>query len=114
MITLQNQSFPAPSSLSVRVSPQGGTVQYNTLGNLVQDGVREKRTVEILWARLPLNDLTRLGQILTGGFFSCTYPDPLLGSRTMQCRCASHSARVFRCEAGTPLWADVTLALEEQ
>lgn len=114
MITLQNQSLPAPSSLSVRVSLQGGTAQYNTLGALVQDGMREKRTVEIAWSRLPAADLARLRQALTGGFLSCVYPDPLLGSRTMQCRCVSHSARVFRCEAGTPLWADVTLTLEEQ
>lgn len=114
MITLSSLSLPSPASLSVHASLQGGAAQYNTLGQLVQDGMQEKRTVEILWTRLSASILSQLAQALQGGFLTCVYPDPLLGERTMRCRCASHSARVFQYLDGAPVWADVKITLEEQ
>lgn len=114
MIILQSQVLPSPSALSVRAALQGGSAQYNTLGNLVQDGMKEKRTVEILWTRLSASALQTLSQALTGGFMTCSYPDPLLGQRTMACRCTDKSARVYRCPDGAPQWADVKIILEEQ
>ena len=114
MITIGSLSLPSPSSLAVRVSLQGGTAQYNTLGVLVQDGMREKRAVDILWNHLPVSSLALLSQALTGGFITCVYPDPLLGSRQMSCRCTAQSARVYRCENGAPQWADVRITLEER
>lgn len=115
MISLNGVSLPAPASLSVRVTPKAGTVQYNTLGQLVQDGMRDKRQVEIRWARLSAEVLASLAALLSaGGFFTLVYPDPLSGSREMRCRAVDHEARVCRISAGAPQWADVTLTLEEQ
>lgn len=114
MITIGSLSLPSPSSLAVRVTLQGGTAQYNTLGVLVQDGVREKRTVDIAWNHLPAASLAQLSQALTGGFLTCGYPDPLLGSRQMSCRCTGQSAQVYRCQNGAPQWADVRITLEER
>lgn len=115
MISLNDVSLPSPTGLSVRVRPQAGTAQYNTLGQLVQDGFRDKRTVKIAWTRMDGAALRALAaQLSAGGFFSLTYPDPLSGSRTMTCRATDQSARVWRYENGDPAWADVTLTLEEQ
>ena len=115
MLQLNGVSLPPPSSLSVRVMPRAGTAEYNSLGNLVQDGVKEKRTVEIGWVRISLADLAVLAaQLSPGGFITLTYPDPLSGSREMHCRAAGQSARVYRCRDGAPQWADVTLTLEER
>jgi len=115
MICLNGQSLPAPSSLSVRVSPQAGTAQYNTLGQLVQDGMRDKRTVEIAWVRMDAAALGILAaQLNAGGFMTLTYPDPLLGSREMSCHVREQSARVYRLQGGAPQWADVTLIMEER
>lgn len=115
MITLNQLTLPAPSSLSVRVRPQGGIAQYNTLGQLVQDGFFDKRIVTVAWARMPGETLEALSALLAdGGFFTLTYPDPLSGSRAMSCRVTDRSASVYRYQNGAPLWADVSLTLEEQ
>ncbi len=115
MITLNQLTLPSPNALSVKVTPQAGTVQYNTLGQTVMDSVKEKRTVEITWTRLSESQLAALAQKLSfSSFLTCTYPDPLLGSRSMQCRATAHSARVYRYQDGAPAWADVKITLEEQ
>ena len=115
MIKINNLSLPAPSSLGVKISPQAGSAQYNTLGQLVQDGMRDKRTVEITWARMEHAMLASLAQALSaGGFFSCTYPDPLAGQRQMTCRVTGQSAQVFHYAEGVPTWAEVKLTLEER
>lgn len=115
MITLNSVSLPSPSGLAVRVRPQAGTAQYNTLGELVQDGFRDKRTVEITWSRMPASTLQSLAALLAaGGFFTLVYPDPLSGSREMRCRATEQSARVWQYQNGAPQWADVALTLEEQ
>ena len=114
MITLNNIVLPSPSALSVTVTPQAGTSQYNSLGLLVQDGVKNKRTVSLSWARMAASSLTELTELLAAGdFCTLTYPDPLSGSREMACRVREQSARVWRCD-GAPQWADVKLILEER
>ena len=114
MITLQSLPLPSPAALSVKTALRGGTAQYNTLGELVQDGMKEKRTVEISWRSLPSSALGQLAEALSGGFLQCTYPDPLLGTRTMSCQCTQHCARVYRVQDGAAQWADVSVTLEEQ
>ncbi len=114
MITLNNIVLPSPSTLSVTVTPQAGTSQYNSLGLLVQDGVKSKRTVALSWARMASAALASLSSVLAGNdFFTLVYPDPLSGSREMACRVREQSARVWRCD-GAPQWADVKLILEER
>ena len=115
MIKINGVSLPSPSSLSVRVLPRAGTSDYNSLGYLVQDGVKDKRTVEIGWARMSGANLTLLAaQLALGGFLTLSYPDPLSGSREMVCRAAGQSAHVCQYLDGAPLWADVKLILEER
>ena len=115
MISLNGISLPSPTTLSVRVSPQAGTAQYNTLGQTVLDGMRDKRTVEIGWNRMAGDALAALAALLSpGGFFTLVYPDPLSGSRSMTCRVREQFARVYQYQSGAPLWADVRLTMEEQ
>ncbi len=115
MITLNGASLPSPATLSVRVSPQAGSAQYNTLGQTVLDNMRDKRTVEIGWTRMTGAALAALANLLSaGGFFTLVYPDPLSGSREMTCRVRQQAARVYQYQSGVPLWADVKLTLEEQ
>ena len=115
MISLNNNVLPSPSSLSVRVSPQAGTVQYNTLGQTILDNMTDKRTVEIGWNRMTGAALASLANLLSpGGSFTLVYPDPLSGSRSMTCRVREQAARVYQYQNGVPLWADVRLTLEEQ
>ena len=81
MISLNGISLPSPTSLSVRVSPQAGTAQYNTLGQTVLDGWRDKRTVEIGWKSMAGAALAQLSQLLSaGGFFTLVYPDGAAGA----------------------------------
>ena len=115
MIILNGLSLPAPTALFVRVAPQCGVSEYNTLGQLVQDGVFQKRSVEITWTRMSGVSLGLLAQKLNeGDFFTLSYPDPLSGSREMRCRLTAQSARVYQYRDGVPTWADVKLMLEEQ
>ena len=51
MISINGLSLPSPHALTVQIIPKGGTSQYNALGQLVQEGVREKRMVEITWQK---------------------------------------------------------------
>lgn len=115
MIILNGLSLPAPTALSVRIAPKSGACEYNTLGQLVQDGVFQKRTVEIVWTRMSGTSLGLLAQKLNeGDFFTLSYPDPLAGSREMRCRITGQSARVYQYLNGVPTWADVKLTLEER
>ena len=85
MIRINETPLPSPTALAVRVEPKAGTAQYNTLGQLLQDGMRDKRTVEITWARMAGDTLAALALLLSpGGFFTLVYPDPLSGNREMR------------------------------
>ena len=115
MISINGVSLPSPTALTVRVTPQAGTAQYNALGQTVLDNLRDKRTVDVAWSRLSAAALAALESLLSpGGFFTLVYPDPLSGSREMTCRVREQAARVWRYENGAPAWADVKLTLEEQ
>ena len=114
MIQINSLSLPSPGSLSVQVELRGGSGQYNALGQWVMDGAREKRRVDISWPRMAGEHLTALAaELQQGGFFTLSYPDPLLGRREMCCRLTRQGARVWQYRDDTPLWADVQLILEE-
>lgn len=115
MLSINHVVLPSPHSLSVKVAPKVGSSQYNTRGQLLQDGVQEKRTVEIVWVRLSQDDLALLArQLNPGGFFACSYPDPLKGQTEITCRLAGQQATVYHYQPAAALWADVKLTLEEQ
>ena len=115
MLFLNDVLLPSPHALSVKVSPKAGSTQYNTQGQLLQDGVKEKRTLEITWTRMNQSDLSLLAaQLAPGGFMTCRYPDPLRGTTQIICRVIGHQATVYRYHPNAPLWADVKLTLEEQ
>ncbi|MBQ6803266.1 MAG: hypothetical protein IJP04_01290 [Clostridia bacterium] len=115
MLSINDVVLPSPHSLSVKITPKTGSTQYNTRGQLLQDGVQEKRTVEIVWVRLNQDDLSLLaGQLNPGGFFTCNYPDPLKGQTEITCRLSGQQATVYHYQPAAPLWADVKLILEEQ
>lgn len=115
MISINGLSLPSPHAMTVQVEQKGGASQYNALGQLVQEGVRDKRTVEITWRRMAGDQLLRLSQVLeAGGFFTLVYPDPLSSRREMICCVKRQSARVWQYRQDMPEWADVQLTLEEQ
>lgn len=115
MIAINGTALPSPSALSVRTALKAGSAGYNTLGQLVQDNMREKRTVEITWNRMPGPTLSALAALSDGAdFLTLVYPDPLAGDREMACRITARSARVYSYQAGVPTWADVKLTMEER
>ena len=115
MISLNGIVLPSPSNLMVRCMQKGGTAQYNSLGQLVQEGMQEKRHVEIIWNRLPASVLAQLAQSLhAGGFFPLVYPDPMAGNKEISCCASEYSARVWQYQDGKAAWADVKLSLEER
>ena len=115
MIWINQLALPAPSALQVRVKPRAGTSKYNTKGQLVMDGVQQKRQVELTWARMAAPALAALfAELDAGGFLTLTYPDPLAGGTQISCYASERSARVFQYKNDAAVWADVTLKLEER
>lgn len=115
MLTLNGTALPSPSSLSVSVTAQRGSVRFNSLGQRLLDGQCEKTTVEILWARMEPSALSTLAQLLaSGGFFTLVYPDPLSGQRSISCHVTERSAQVFSLRGTQPAFCQVRLKLEER
>ena len=115
MLSINGISLPSPTSLSVQVISRGGSTQYNVLGQMVRDGAREKRVLQIAWSRMTADQLSVLSSLLESGqLLTLSYPDPLAGRREMSCFAADRSARVWQYRDGVPAWADVKLTLEEQ
>ncbi len=114
MIHIQDLSLPAPSACVVEISSAAGTQRYNTLGRMVVDGRRERRTLDLRWNRMEGDMLERLFTLLDSGtFFDITYPDPVAGEKTITCFCADRGARVWQY-TGQARWADVHVKLEER
>ena len=115
MISINGLSMPSPHALTVPIAKKGGISQYNALGQLVQEGMQDKRTVEITWRRMAGDQLLALSRVLAaGGFFTLIYPDPLSSRREMICCLKGQTARVWQYQQDMPQWADVQLILEEQ
>lgn len=115
MIAINGTRLPSPGSLSVRKVRRVGSTDYNSLGKMVQDGVREKNIVEIIWPRMSASVLSELAALLESApFFQLSYPDPLEGNREMEGWAAEKQARVWKFEGGMPAWADVKLVVEER
>lgn len=114
MITINGAVLPAPHSLSVQVMKIGGSRDYNALGQLVEEGMREKRRVELAWRRMADAQLHALQAALQEAApLSLVCPDPSARQREMLCTLVHHAATVWHYEQGEPAWADVQLILEE-
>ena len=115
MIQINQLALPAPSALLVQVKEKAGVAKYNTLGQLVTDGVQQKRQIEIRWTRMAATAIALLFQELgAGGFCTLVYPDPLEGNKQISCHVTERSARVWQYQNGAAAWADVALKLEER
>ncbi len=114
MITMDTLALPTPSAFSVDIRSASGTERFNTLGQRIFDGRREKRSLSLRWNRMDPAQLQQLFSHLDGRtFFSLTYPDPVSGEKSITCFARDRSARVW-CYPGEAAWADVQLTLEEQ
>ena len=99
----------------MQVKEKAGVAKYNTLGQLVTDGVQQKRQIEIRWTRMAATAIALLFQELeAGGFCTLVYPDPLEGNKQISCHVTERSARVWQYQNGAAAWADVALKLEER
>ena len=114
MITIEQMCLPAPHAFSVEIMQRAGTEKYNTLGQRIMDGQKEKRLLNISWVRLERNVMARLFTLLDEKMlFSVTFPDPADGEKTLLCHAVGRSARVWQFP-GEAAWAVVQLKLEEQ
>lgn len=114
MLQINELSLPAPSACTVEIFSRTGSEKYNTLGQLVTDNRKEKRTLDIRWTRMEKEQLQQLFSLLDSGvFFDLAYPDPVRGAYSITCRCTGRSARVWQY-TGEAAWADVHLKLEER
>lgn len=115
MIAINQTVLPTPSALNVQVQTQSGQVRFNSAGEKLLEGQREKSTVEMVWNQMETSTLTALAQVLQpGGFFTLTYPDPLNGQRQISCHVTERSAQVFSLRSGETRWCQVRLKMEER
>lgn len=114
MIQISDLPLPVPSACTVEIFSRAGGEKYNTLGQRVWDGRREKRILDLRWSRMEKDVLQQLFSLLdSGDFFDITYPDPVSGSRTITCCCTGRNAKVWQY-TGEAHWADVHVKLEER
>ena len=116
MLIINGNAVASPSALNVSFEERGDFSKCNVLGERLADRLAVKRVIDVEWALLPEADmaavLAAMGQKV---FFKATYPDPeTRAAREIVCRAAERSARMYRMDGGSPVWADVRMRWEEQ
>ena len=116
MLTVNNRSVPAPSSLSLLIEDVGAGVSRSASGLALTDRVGIKRRLYLTWAQLSLRELAGLlGDTYDTAFFTVSYPDPLDGAmREMQCCCEKRTLGLMRMDGEVPLWTDVEMEWVEK
>ena len=111
VLFVNGQAVPSPSSMKVTVFDVSSTADRNASGNVVIDRVGIKRKLELSWAHLSGDELSRLltavGQDV---FFAVEYPDPVTGGmNSIVCYAGDRSSGVLRMEGGVPVWTKIEM-----
>lgn len=69
---INEQKVPSPCLCRIEETRDGGTGEYNALGNIVLDGGALKRRITLEWRFPDVSDAQSLRDALTGGFETLT------------------------------------------
>ncbi len=69
---INEQQVPSPCLCQIEETRDGGTGEYNALGNIVLDGGALKRRITLEWRLADAADAQRIRDALTGGFETLT------------------------------------------
>ena len=116
MLTVNNRSVPAPSSLSLLIEDVGAGVSRSASGLALTDRVGVKRRLCLKWARMSVGDLAALlSDTHDTAFFTVCYPDPLSGAtREASCYCEKREIGLLRMDDDVPLWTNVEMEWAER
>lgn len=111
VLFVNGQAVPSPSSMKVTVFDVSSTADRNASGNVVIDRVGIKRKLELSWAHLSGDELSRLltavGQDV---FFAVEYPDPVTGGmNSIVCYAGDRSTGILRMVGGEPVWTKIEM-----
>ena len=111
VIRINGAAMPTPSTMKVNIFDVSATADRSASGKMIIDRVGTKRKLELTWAHLTADELSRLlSAVGEETFFTAAYPDPQTGGvRTMSCYCGDRATGVLRMENGSPVWTDVEM-----
>ena len=111
ILKVNGADMPAPTSLKINIFDVSASADRSASGRAVIDRVGTKRKLEMTWAHLSPEDLSRLlTAVGEDVFFTAEYPDPQTGGmRSMSCYCGDRATGVLRMEGGAPVWTDVEM-----
>ena len=115
MLGVNGVDIAAPSAMKVTVFDVSPAQERNAAGELVMDKLKQKRRLDLKWARLSGSDLAAILNAVGGGFFTVRYPDPMAGENVqISCCCGDRTIGILRMEGGVPVWTDVEMSWTER
>ena len=79
LLTINGVSITSPKELQVDVMDLDGTTNRNAKGEIVRDRIAVKRKISLKWGPLSPSQISTILQSVQSEFFTCTYPDPMVG-----------------------------------
>lgn len=114
MISINGVTIPAPSDFTVGIQDIS-KAERNARGTMIIERIATKRKLELQWKYLSKPQLSQLLNLVSGVFFSVTYPDPQTGAnRTGTFYCGDRPAPMIDFRNGVPRYKDVKFSLVER
>lgn len=80
LIQVNGVGIASPTDLQVDVMDLDGKTNRNAKGELVRDRIAVKRKISLKWGPLTPSDISSILTAVQSEFFTCTYPDPMVGA----------------------------------
>lgn len=114
MMQINGVNITSPKALSVTINDvDSDKTTRNAQGNLLRDRIAVKRTLSLQFPPLTNSQISTLLNAMSGVFFTCNYPDPMVGGNvTKTFYVGNRTAPMFNYN--TSLWESVSFELIEQ
>lgn len=115
MLTIQNFTPPAPSSLHVQIEDARFSAQQTLSGLTHVSRAACKRRVSIRWAHMSAAQLQTLLETVTAQpLITLSFPDPLTGEAlTINCYSLDRRIGLKRMKDNLPVWTDIEMTFVE-
>lgn len=115
ILTVNNQSLPAPTSLHIALEDARLAVHTTLSGTAQVSRAAIKRRISVFWAHMLPADLQSLLTLVTQSpLFPLSFPDPLTGETcSISAYCTQRSVGLQRMQNGTPVWTNVEITFLE-
>ena len=115
ILTINNFSAPAPTSLSVQLDDARFSSQTALSGASHVSRAAVKRRVSVYWAHMNAAQLKSLLSAVTQTpTCTLTFPDPLTGSMLQMNACPQQrSVGLHRMQEGKPTWTNIEITFTE-